>query len=367
MKEFTKKILFQLNLLVALALLLAYGANFISPARIWPIAFFGLSYPILFLANLFFLIFWLWRVNKKFILSLVIIVVGLSNVGRYIQLPSGNKATETDLKVLTYNVRVFDEYDWASEDVDRDSIARYINSLDADLVCLQEFYVDTRTYKKSETHTKNLFKTVTPHSHIKYSLRRTNTKRKFGVATLSKYPIIRKGSINFENSFNTCIFSDVLYNSDTIRVYNIHLQSISLKKNYTLVDSLAYINSKRIGEMKDISKRLKTAYIRRAEQVEVVKEHVGQSPYPVIICGDFNDTPVSYTYHQLLGDRIDAFREAGSGLSRTYSGDLPSFRIDYIFHDSFFEATDYSIANEKLSDHYPVMSSLQVNSEIENQ
>lgn len=363
MKEFTKKILFQLNILAALAILLAYAANHLNPASVWPIAFFGLAYPYILIVNIFFIVFWLWRGKKHALLSLIVIVVGFGNVGRYFQMPpSGDEISlENSLKVLTFNVRVFDNYNWYSKELDRDSIIGYINSQNADIVCLQEFFVDSKTYKTSEAHTRNLFSKPMPNTHIQYTLRPEKTTRQFGVATFSKHPIVKRGRIDFDHSFNTCIYTDLLINSDTFRVYNLHLQSISLKKDYTLIDSLAYISSKRIDEVKDISKRLKTAFIQRAQQVKAVKEHIESAPYPVIVCGDFNDTPVSYTYHQLLGDKKDAFREAGSGSSSTYMGNLPSYRIDYIFHDPFFVGTAYSVPKVKLSDHYPVISTLQFN------
>lgn len=361
MKEFTKKILFQLNLFAALAILLAYASNYITPTALWPIAFFGLAYPYLLAINLFFLIFWTWRVNKYALLSLIVILVGVGNIGRYVQSPSSNSTEDQKaIKVLTYNIRVFDNYNWCGEDIDRDSIISFINYNEPDIVCLQEFFIDSKVYSKSETHTRNLLK-PTPNHHILYSQATAGNSRRFGIATFSKYPIVRKGSINFENSHNICIYSDIVFNADTVRIYNLHLQSISLKKDYTLMDSLAYINSKRIDEVKDISKRLKAAFIRRAQQVDAVKAHVELSPYPVILCGDFNDTPVSYTYHKLLGNKTDAFREAGSGLSQTYRGNLPSYRIDYIFHDAFFNATEYSVPKVRLSDHYPVISVLSKN------
>lgn len=362
MKEFTKKILFQLNLLVAFAMLLAYGANHVSPAKVWLIAFFGLAYPYLLAINTFFLVFWVWRVNKFALLSLIVIFIGFGNVGRYIQLNSSNtEQTASNISVLTFNVRVFDNYNWYGKEINRDTIAAYINTHNSDIICLQEFFIDERIHEKSEKYTKKLF-AQNPNAHVNFTRNPDGTTRRFGVATFSKYPIIERGSIKFDQSFNTCIYSDMLIDSDTIRVYNLHLQSISLKKDYTLMDSLTHLNSKRIDEVKDISKRLKTAFIRRAQQVDAVKEHVDASPYPVILCGDFNDTPVSYTYHQILGDKKDTFREAGSGVIKTYRGNLPSYRIDYIMHDDIFEALSYSVPRVKLSDHYPVVSTLQMNS-----
>jgi endonuclease/exonuclease/phosphatase family metal-dependent hydrolase len=124
------------------------------------------------------------------------------------------------------------------------------------------------------------------------------------------------------------------------------------------MDSILYINSKKIIEVKNLTSQLKRAYISRAEQTTVIVNHMKLSPYPVILCGDFNDTPVSYTYHQLLGEKKDAYRESGSGVGNTYRGKLPSFRIDYIFYTNEFISLNYKTEKIQLSDHYPVSTNL---------
>jgi endonuclease/exonuclease/phosphatase family metal-dependent hydrolase len=361
LKRFTKNILFQLNFLAACALLLSYAANHTTPAGIWPIAFFGLAYPYLLAINVFFIVFWTWRKKKIILVSIVVVLLGFSNVGRYIQIRNPKAIAQTDsscLKVLSYNVRVFNAYHWNGKDIGRDSIISYVNSEEADIVCFQEFVTLNNVYKESETYTKQLFK-ENPFNHIRYTISTNSNTRKFGVATFSKHPIVRKGKIQFENSYNTCIYSDILFNNDTIRIYNVHLQSISLRKNYSVMDSLIFMNSKRLGEVREISSRLKHAFIQRARQVDAVSNHIEKSPYPVVVCGDFNDTPVSYSYHKILGDKKDSFREAGSGIGKTYRGNLPSYRIDYVFHSEDFKVVGYKTPKVKLSDHFPVVCTLR--------
>jgi endonuclease/exonuclease/phosphatase family metal-dependent hydrolase len=193
-----------------------------------------------------------------------------------------------------------------------------------------------------------------PYSHISYTYS-FRSGSDYGIATFSKYPIVNKGKIKFDKSFNSCIYSDILIDVDTIRVYNVHLQSIRLRKdNYGIIDSIFKLNTNRLDDVKDISVRLRDAYVIRARQVDELKSHMALSPYPVILCGDFNDTPVSYTYHQLLGDKKDAYRESGGGPGNTYRGKLPSYRIDYIFHDDSFVSGNYKTSKLNLSDHFPV-------------
>jgi endonuclease/exonuclease/phosphatase family metal-dependent hydrolase len=362
LKNITKKILFQLNILAAIGIILAYASNYITPAVIWPIAFFGLAYPYLLIVNLFFLLFWIWRRKKYAFLSLLVILIGFGHIGRYVQIQMPKDIISNDstqIKIFTYNVQIFNNYKLSGEKIGRDSIIRFANSKEPDIICFQEFVTQSQVEGETEAHTDELLE-QTPFKHIFYTLATSSSKRQFGIATYSKYPIVRKGSINFDKSYNSCIYSDMLIHGDTIRLYNVHLQSISLKKNYSLMDSLVYINAKRMDEVKDISGRLKQGFIRRALQVDAVKNHIESSPYPVIVCGDFNDTPVSYSYKQLLGDKYDSFCEVGSGLGKTYRGNLPSYRIDYVFHDENFSAISYSTPKVLLSDHFPVITTLKV-------
>lgn len=231
---------------------------------------------------------------------------------------------------------------------------------------MQEFLTRNTRLVQSENHVKEKLHN-TPYSHINYTIKSNSATTQFGLATFSKYPILRRGVIMFENSPNSCIYTDIKKENDTIRVYNIHLQSIKLNKHdYSLMDSLFSFNSERLGEMKQISASLKDAFIKRSDQVRSIVHHMSESPYPIILCGDFNDTPVSYSYHQILGDKKDAFREAGIGMSRTYRGKLPSYRIDYIMYSGNLSAKSYRTGKIHLSDHYPVISQLELsNSEEE--
>ncbi|MBN1598604.1 MAG: endonuclease/exonuclease/phosphatase family protein [Bacteroidales bacterium] len=356
MRKYLKKILFWGNLVFAISLLISYLANFISPAGFWHIAFFGLAYSVLLIINVGFAIFWLWRRRFIAIVSLLPILMGIGYVGRYIQLkPIRHKVgSDNSIKLLTYNVRLFNLYGWEKGVGVSDSILNYVKRQKADVVCFQEFLTIYDHYKRSEAYIDSSLAEY-PDKHIHYNFKSHRTSE-YGIATFSKYPIIRRVSIKFKDSYNICIYSDIAVSHDTIRVFNVHLQSIKLRKNnYNFVDSLIFrFNAKRINEVKDISGRLKQAYIKRAKQVDELNYHIKQSPYPVIVCGDFNDTPVSYTYQKIRGNMTDAFMSSGKWIGNTYRGNFPSFRIDFIFHSKELNTIDYNSDHINLSDHYPI-------------
>ena len=194
------------------------------------------------------------------------------------------------------------------------------------------------------------------YSHIHYTIENRNFN--YGIATFSKYPIVNRGVINFRNSSNSSIYTDVVINSDTVRIFNNHLQSIRFNKNnYTFItNSKALKDDERLKEIKDISFRLRDAFIKRASQANILSKHIQNSPFPVIVTGDFNDVPVSYSYKRMKQGLNDSFIEAGKGIRRTYMGKFPSFRIDFILHSDEIKCVNFDIPNVRLSDHYPVTS-----------
>ncbi|HWY12591.1 MAG TPA: endonuclease/exonuclease/phosphatase family protein, partial [Bacteroidia bacterium] len=204
----------------------------------------------------------------------------------------------------------------------------------------------------------------TKYYHTEY----TTTREKqdyFGIATFSKYPIINKGKIVFNTrSNNICIYTDVLIEKDTVRVYNMHLQSISFTiKDYAFVDDLQDGDDAKdeLENSKNILRRLKRAFVKRAEQAEKVSVSIKNCRYKIILCGDFNDTPASYAYNSISNNLKDAFIEKGNGFGRTYVGKFPSFRIDYILHSKDIKCTKFSRSEETFTDHYPITAYFKVN------
>jgi endonuclease/exonuclease/phosphatase family metal-dependent hydrolase len=353
------------NLFFAFLLLLAIYSVRINPSEHWMFAFVGMAFPFLFAISLLFVIAWLVFRKWFFVISLVCILAGWRNAGKYLQIRFRRLSAEvsaTSLKLLTYNVRLFNYYEWESDNDVKDEIMTFVMEKDPDVVCFQEFVTvsgtrfDLRELKKQMT---NL-----PYEHVLYTSV-VPGRINFGLVTFSRYPIIGRGEIDFRESLNGSIYSDIVFAGDTLRIFNCHLQSFRLDSNYrNVVDSLIFNYSDRqLDEIRDISLRMRDAFVHRANQVDNLSAVAGTSPYPVIICGDFNDTPVSYTYKRLSEGMKDAFVESGSGFGTTFRGLFPYMRIDYVLFDDVFQLHEMQIDKVEWSDHYPIVTEFSIASE----
>lgn len=354
--SFLNKGLYLVNCIVALFLVFSYTASYIHPGDLWPIAFFGLAYPFLLIINILFIIYWGIQFKKQIILSLVIVLAGWSYINRIVRfVDSETNSDDGKFKVMSYNVRLFDLYNWTKNKESRNKIFKLLEEESPDILCLQEFFHADRDIDFTTLDTMRTFLKA-KNEHIVY----TSTVRKtdhFGIATFSRFPIINRGQVEFEDvGNNVCIFSDIIKEKDTLRVYNCHLASIHFaKEDYRFIEEIEKTDSeKRIKGGKQIIRRLKTAFIKRAKQAEVIYSHMKESPYPVILCGDFNDSPLSYTYQTLKQDFSDAFNFGEKGLGFTYIGNFPSYRIDYLLFGYCFSASGFKTIKKDYSDHYPI-------------
>jgi endonuclease/exonuclease/phosphatase family metal-dependent hydrolase len=365
--SFPHRVFWILNIAAVIGLIFSYMASRISPDDIWWLALFGLGFGTLFVLNLGFIVLWRWRKSRKYLLSLVICVLGVGKIFDIAE-PSIFRAKAPDLsrniepvKLMSFNVRLFDLYNWFHSDETRGKIFNFLREENPDIVCFQEFYTNNR--KKPALNNKDALTRVlqAPYSHIEYTVSMHGTDY-FGIATYSKYPIIRRGAHHFKKKGgNVFIYSDIKIGEDTIRVFNVHLESIRFRKeDYKFIENLGKdeVEQDELTGGLNILRRLKHAYQKRAQQVDLIYDEIRKSPYRVIVCGDFNDTPSSYAVHTLAKDLKDAFRESGVGFGKTYSGPFPSFRIDYIFHDKKIKSFDFSTHHGELSDHYPISCKL---------
>jgi endonuclease/exonuclease/phosphatase family metal-dependent hydrolase len=249
-----------------------------------------------------------------------------------------------NLRVISYNVRVFNAYAHL-QDSNRNSSRKMIEWLvnsDAQILSLQEFYNDpTSDIYNSVVRIKKAY----PYYYF-YPNVFNHANGAFGMATFSKFPIVNKGIIQFtQNSNNQVIFTDVVFGKDTIRIYNMHLQSMSLEER-----DFSYS----LDSWRGILKKLKKGAIRRTSQINALVDNIKVCPYPVIVSGDLNDTPYSYSYQTLKSCLNNSFEKAGRGMGFTYNGKL-LLRIDNQFASQDLKVNKFTTHHEiKYSDHFPL-------------
>lgn len=326
--------------------LVFFYSVYISPEYFPYVGLLTLTNPLLLLINLFIFLGLILAKRRLALLPLIAIIAGWKYIGLTFQFNLPTNPTE-GLSVLSYNVHLLD-YHRASPDAAlmNQNLVKWIKENNSDIKCLQEFYQDFTT------PSKNNLKLLAIEENYFYSyqvIEGTFSKRSYGLAILSKYPIVNEGKV-FENKRNNgVIFADIKIDRDTIRIYNAHLESMSIDKdNLTNLEGIK-------ENYRETLRKLKNGQVIRASQMSILKEHMGNSPYPTIIVGDFNDVPYSYTYFSLRKNLENAFEKAGRGFGFTYNRVLFFLRIDNIFYDPSFEILDFKTYREvDYSDHYPI-------------
>lgn len=341
------KVMFFLNIVLTVLTFVAYVLPFLAP-KLFPIlSVLTLFLPLMLILNLLFFGYWLIQFKRQMLLSSIVLLLGITFINKFYKFSESNLPNdEEDFIVMSYNVRLFNLYDWIERDVSP-PISSFIKEQTPDILCIQEYSsrneVDFRVYK---------------HKYI--FIEGKNTK--LGQAIFSKYPIVNEGVIPFPNSTNNTIYADVKRGKDTIRVYSMHLQSIKITPDVHEIDE--NIQGVSQDQSKRMLRRMSTSFKSQQNQAEIIKKHKADCLYPTIICGDLNNSPFSFVYRSVKGDLNDAFEEAGSGFGTTYSFKYYPARIDYIFVDKKFEVKQFnSFPHFKNSDHFPIVTRLDFKKE----
>jgi endonuclease/exonuclease/phosphatase family metal-dependent hydrolase len=335
------------------ALLLSYMAVHINPEKFALPAFFGLAYPYILLVNTFMVVLWIALLRFEALISLLIITLGFTHLTNYIQVGKRDEIKENTFSVMSYNLRLFNFF----EDKDTDSekkVLEFLRVQQPDILCLQEFFINGEPSQK-----ENAFRTALGSNydtHIK--IIGSGKNRYYGIVTFSKFPIVGKGEIIHPKSSSLSIFTDILIEKDTFRIFNNHLQSFRLKgiERSFIEEMTTPYDKEALDEMRKISRSLKQGFVIRSHQSQLVKAQINHSPYPVVVAGDFNDTPVSYSYRKIRRGLYDSFVSSGYGAGFTYKGNYPPNRIDYILYDNAMESTYFETLKVKYSDHYPIVA-----------
>ncbi|SKB47665.1 endonuclease/exonuclease/phosphatase family protein [Maribacter arcticus] len=338
--SFFSKIMLLVNMIFSFCLLLACIIPYTSSASL---AFVSLAVPLLVFINILFFIYWLLRKKFYFLLSLSILVYGYLTLGTFIGFNSINKTinNEDSLSIMSFNSLGFQgkKHEW--ESTAGDTIVKFIQNERPDIVCFQEF-----DYKKIRSHYFEEY----PFKYVDFEFGPDNGR--VIQAVYSRHKILEKGILDFPESSNSAIFVDVKYMGDTIRIYNLHLESLNIRPNNIKKER----SDKLFG-------RLRHSFAKQQEQSTIVREHLNNSPYKNIVCGDFNNTQFSNSYFTIKGNLKDSFLEKGRGYGKTINFWKFPFRIDFVLVDPSLEVLSHKNYNINLSDHEPIMATIKILSE----
>lgn len=365
MTKLAGTILKLVNIFVVLVYLSACLIPFLPAGKYWMIAVLGLVFPILFIIVAGFLAGWIIAGSKWFLLSLVALALSWQQLSVVAGITSKKEftllKTNETLRILTWNTSSWGE-----------SSKNYNNSFDyrpfmfdlikkqqADVLCFQEYW-DIGIRYSNNSNIQAFKEMGYPYSYFVKSITQ-NINDKMGVIILSRFPITDSSNFTYGKDDNAehLIYADIQFHQKKIRVFTTHLQSVQFgEQEYSTLGQIKEPDKRELKDSKTIVHKLKNAYWFRGTQADFVQQKIKESPYPAIICGDFNDVPNSYTYFTIKGNLQDAFLKKGTGLGRTFQYLFPTLRIDYILADKKFEVDQFNRIIYPYSDHYPVVADL---------
>jgi endonuclease/exonuclease/phosphatase family metal-dependent hydrolase len=358
-----------INIVVALALLGAFVNHFVPPTGATRLAFLGLAFPYLLVTNLIFSVLWLFLKYPFCIISLIPILLNINNIDSHYQL-KGNAIPvrcPNCTKVMSFNVKLFGLYNSdnrTEQNANKQQIINFLKKEKPGILCLQEYFYEnghTRNFPTKEPILSALGLDDSKRYYYQYFTSNHKQENFYGMAIFSRYPIMRTGAVQMPDSSTvSAIFADIRYKNDTIRVYCVHAASIHLDKpDYSVGKQImeTQLSDPRMNRnvLTVLSKFNKT-FKKRRFQAEALHAHIDSCRLPVVVCGDFNDTPASYVYYQIAKGLKDSFRESGAGKGFTYHSEaFPSYRIDYILHNKTYNDYNHTVHTEMtVSDHYPI-------------
>ena len=330
--SFLEKIIYLLNALLATMLLLSFLLPYISPKTVPEFAILSLFVPFLLILNSAFAIYWLVKLKKQFILSLSVLIIGWLFITPFYKISDKNSSLNSDLKIMSFNVKSFNSFNARKDSINSQSGFDFIKDKNLDVLVIQEYYQSEKT---------NL---SFPYKYKKLKSASSN----YGMAIYSKYKIINTGSLDLKSEGNNIIFADILKEKDTIRIYNVHFESLRIKPNE---ENFGEENSEKL------IRRVSKSFKKQAAQTALFLNHEKQWKGKKIVSGDFNNTAYSWMYNTISKNKKDAFIEAGSGFGKTFKYWFP-LRIDFILTDEKAIVNQFLTFSEEYSDHLPVQAKI---------
>lgn len=349
------------NVLVVAFFIAAAYSDRVSPESSLTFSYLGLGFPILAFLNIAFIAYWVFfREWKYCLIGVVALLICWTPVRSYLpfHLPQEEVPTEDVLKILTYNVMGFGYKGHTKNNPNE--ILKYIANSQADIVCLQEY-----AEFESEKHLtrKKIIEVLHMYPYRSFIILSDTKYSNIGISVFSKYPLSESRQIRYKSSFNGSSIHQVNVKGTNITLVNNHLESFKLtsKDRSSYSSFIKNMGANSFEELRgSIGQKLGPAFTIRARQAEIVANEIkkAKSEY-IIVCGDFNDTPISYAHRTVQGSLLDAFAESGMGLGVSYNQNLFWFRIDHILHSANMKAINCTVDKVAYSDHYPVWSYLQ--------
>lgn len=335
-------LIFYANSLVAFLLLLSFVLPYLAPSKFPTLSVLSLAVSPLILLNVVFMLYWIVRLRRQFLLSLIVLLLASLNFAKFIKFDSSKSVASNSesIRVASYNVRLFNQYEL--KEARQNAVIEFdefLKKVEPEVLFIQEFY------NNKDIHFSNL-----PHKYIDYN----DSKNIFGHAIYSRYPIVNQGSFSFEGSSNNVLWVDIKIGEDTLRAYNVHLQSMRITA------SVSYLQESGTEVIKN---KISDAFVMQENQLAKLLEHMASSPHKKqVVAGDFNNTSFSYTYKKLKGNMKDAYLEKGSGIGSTFYFDGFPLRIDYILVSPDIKVKHFKTAEETFSDHYAIWADIKLDS-----
>jgi endonuclease/exonuclease/phosphatase family metal-dependent hydrolase len=355
LKSTAQSLSYRLSLWLALLTLGALTSPLISPADFWPAAFPALAIPLLIFTHFVFVAYWIF--NRRFrylIVPIGCILVSWGHIQRMTSwnFPAMASAEAQAINIMSYNVHGLRHTD-KNQTVDSKEIAEIAAARDCDILCLQEFPRNARAFD-------SLSASVQSQTKMKYRY----SDRNGNFVLFSAFPIVEAQTIYFPNRANGYQIADLKIGAQTVRILNIHLQSNSVSGIADEVARDGDLQSRKTWmNIRGMLERFKRAAPQRALQAESLARLITQSPIPLLVAGDLNDTPHSYTYNTLSKGLQDAFPQKGRGVGITYAGSIPALRIDYIFARPPFRILNYRAEKKGFSDHKAIWAKVTLPNE----
>ncbi|GGE19567.1 endonuclease/exonuclease/phosphatase family protein [Psychroflexus salis] len=331
------RFIYFLNVVFAFLLLISYLLPFISPKFIPFISILNFGIPLLILINVLFCAYWILKLKKQVLLSAIALLLGLNHItSLYVfnEQTSENEviSNTSSFKLISYNVRHFNMHEWIPNTEVTPQIKDFLLKEQPDFIAFQDFeFRDDFDLKKIYPYQVQFKK---------------EGNRYLRLSLFSKYPFLKQKNLDFSNTGNGAFFVDVKLPKDTLRIFNIHLESLKIKPDVKELQN---------EDRNQLISRVGHSFKKQAEQIELILPHLEASPFKNIVIGDFNNTAFSYIYRALKNNNLkDAFKEKGNGFGKTFDFDFIPIRIDHALVDNEIEVLNFKNYDIQLSDHYPI-------------